>query len=180
MIRSCFKIPQPVRYRVINQLEMLIYSRVNCAFSQIYALSRAHLRNFKTTSKLYCDGAKNQALDAHGDIDTGIKGGMAPMEPTRVNNAAKVRIYLFQAITVYASIILGARRIADRFVFAGTHCGRRTFLRRGAFRQPRLPGRPPGTLLDGCFFPPYFRRRIGVVLIGCSGLVACASGDRVY
>jgi hypothetical protein len=30
---------------------MLIYSRVNCAFSPIYALSRAHLRNFKTASQ---------------------------------------------------------------------------------------------------------------------------------
>jgi hypothetical protein len=29
MIRSCFKIPQLARYGVINQLEMLIYSRVN-------------------------------------------------------------------------------------------------------------------------------------------------------
>jgi hypothetical protein len=83
---------------------MLIYSRVNCAFSQIYALSRVHQRNFKTASKLYCDGAKNQALDAHGDIGADIKGGMAPMEPTRVNSATKVRIYLFQAITVCASI----------------------------------------------------------------------------
>jgi uncharacterized membrane protein len=27
---------------------MLIYSRVNCAFSPIYALSRTHLRDFKT------------------------------------------------------------------------------------------------------------------------------------
>jgi hypothetical protein len=104
MIRSCFKIPLPARYGVMNRLEMLIYSHVNCAFSQIYALSRAHLKNFKTASKLYCDGAKNQALDAHGDIGTDIKGGMAPMEPTRVNSAAKVRIYPFQAITVYASI----------------------------------------------------------------------------
>jgi transposase len=31
---------------------MLIYSRVNCAFSPIYALSRTNLRNFKTVSKL--------------------------------------------------------------------------------------------------------------------------------
>jgi hypothetical protein len=29
---------------------MLIYSRVNCAFSPIYALSRTHLMNFKTAS----------------------------------------------------------------------------------------------------------------------------------
>jgi hypothetical protein len=32
---------------------MLIYSRVNCAFSPIYALSRAHLTNFKTASSAF-------------------------------------------------------------------------------------------------------------------------------
>jgi hypothetical protein len=31
---------------------MLIYSRVNFAFSPIYALSRTHLKNFKTASEL--------------------------------------------------------------------------------------------------------------------------------
>jgi hypothetical protein len=31
---------------------MLIYSRVNCAFSPIYVLSRTHLRNFNTASEL--------------------------------------------------------------------------------------------------------------------------------
>jgi hypothetical protein len=50
-LRSCFKIPQLARYDVINRIEMLIYSRVNCAFSPIYALSRTHLRNFKTASQ---------------------------------------------------------------------------------------------------------------------------------
>jgi hypothetical protein len=34
---------------------MLIYSRVNCAFSPIYALSRTHLMNFKTASRLRLD-----------------------------------------------------------------------------------------------------------------------------
>jgi hypothetical protein len=51
-LRSCFKKPSAgTRYGVINRLEMLIYSRVSCAFSQIYALSHAHLKNFKTASK---------------------------------------------------------------------------------------------------------------------------------
>jgi hypothetical protein len=49
-LRSCFKILQLARYGVINWLEMLIYSCVNCAFSPIYALSRTHLMNFKTAS----------------------------------------------------------------------------------------------------------------------------------
>jgi hypothetical protein len=51
LVRSCFKPPQLARYGVINRLEMLIYSRVNCAFSPIHALSRAHLRGFKTASE---------------------------------------------------------------------------------------------------------------------------------
>jgi hypothetical protein len=50
-LRSCLKISQLARYGVINRFEMLIYSRVNCAFSPIYALSRTHLRNFKTASE---------------------------------------------------------------------------------------------------------------------------------
>jgi hypothetical protein len=49
-IRSCYHIPQLARYGVINRFEMLIYSRVNCVFSSIYALSRIQLRNFKTAS----------------------------------------------------------------------------------------------------------------------------------
>ncbi len=51
LLRSCFKTPQLARYSVINRFEMLIYSHVNCAFSSIYALSRTHLRGFKTASK---------------------------------------------------------------------------------------------------------------------------------
>jgi hypothetical protein len=47
-LRSCFKIPQLARIGVINRFKMLI---VNCAFEPIYALSRTHLRGFKTASK---------------------------------------------------------------------------------------------------------------------------------
>jgi predicted TIM-barrel fold metal-dependent hydrolase len=52
--RSCFKTPQLARYGVINRFKMLIYFRVNCAFSPIYALSRTHLMNFKTASQPDC------------------------------------------------------------------------------------------------------------------------------
>ena len=52
IIRSYFKTPQLARYGVINRFEMLIYSDVNCAFSTIYALSRTHLRGFKTASNV--------------------------------------------------------------------------------------------------------------------------------
>jgi hypothetical protein len=47
----CYKTPQLARFGVINRFKMLIYSRVNGAFSPIYALSRTHLRDFKTASK---------------------------------------------------------------------------------------------------------------------------------
>jgi hypothetical protein len=50
VVRGCFKTPQLARYGVINRFEMLIYSHVNYAFSPIYALSRTHLRGFKTAS----------------------------------------------------------------------------------------------------------------------------------
>jgi hypothetical protein len=50
-MRCCFKTPQPARYEVMNRFKMLIYSRVNGAFSPIYVLSRTHLMNFKTASK---------------------------------------------------------------------------------------------------------------------------------
>jgi hypothetical protein len=36
ILRSCFKISQLARYGVINRFKMLIYSRVNGAFSPIY------------------------------------------------------------------------------------------------------------------------------------------------
>jgi hypothetical protein len=49
-LEAVLKPPQLARYGVINRLEMLIYSRVNGAFSPIYALSRTHLRNLKTAS----------------------------------------------------------------------------------------------------------------------------------
>ena len=52
ILRSCFKTPQLALYGVINRFKMLIYARVNCAFSPIYALSRTHLRGFKTASNL--------------------------------------------------------------------------------------------------------------------------------
>jgi hypothetical protein len=51
LVRSCFKTSQLARYGVINRLEMLIYSRVNGAFSPIHALFRSHLRGFKTASE---------------------------------------------------------------------------------------------------------------------------------
>jgi hypothetical protein len=51
-LRSCFKIPKLALYGVKNWLKMLIYFRVNGVFSPLYALSRTHLRNFKTATKI--------------------------------------------------------------------------------------------------------------------------------
>jgi hypothetical protein len=52
-LRSCFKPPSAGTIRRYNSVRNASFTPgVNCAFSPIYALSRTHLRNFKTASKI--------------------------------------------------------------------------------------------------------------------------------
>ncbi len=92
-LRSCFKIPQLARYGVTNRFKMLIYTHVNCAFSQIYALSRTHLRDFRRAYKCGV-GARSLSFEAIDMLD--IQQRLFPdtysallrglLHPTTVNN----------------------------------------------------------------------------------------------
>jgi hypothetical protein len=95
-IRSCFKTPQPARYDVMNRFKMLMYSRVNGAFSPIYVLSRTHLMNFKTTSKERLKktlGLKKGRVSLELALNVGMITPCANLGVSSIGDAAKSNLF---------------------------------------------------------------------------------------